>query len=102
MPGGWGQAEFQGAYKVVVLEHRFFISRIFRSTWCRGIGASWLPACSRSVRTSVGDLAPDDEQLEAFGGIGALLRASGEYFDRVIDDEGRLEQVGFGQLLEQG
>ena len=73
-PGGGRQAVFQRAHEIVVLEHRFLIAGLF----CRDlrIETRGLVFSIVQFREAVGDLASDDEQLEALGDLRVLVAAA--------------------------
>jgi hypothetical protein len=52
---------------------------------------------------AIGDLAAGDEQLEALGDLRVAVAAARQRADlgRVVDDEGRIPEIGFGSLLEE-
>jgi len=98
--GSWWQAVFQRTHEIIVLEHRFFVARIFGCDL--RIETCFLIFRVVQFGEAIGDLAADDEQLEAFCDLGVRIAATGQRgdFDWVVDDEGWLEQVAFCQLLE--
>jgi len=99
--GSGRQAVFQCAHEIVVLEHRLFIARLFRGHL--RIETRFLIFRIVQFGKAVGDLASDDEQFEALGNFRVCIAAASQRrdFDRVVDNESRLEQMRFGQFFEQ-
>ena len=75
--------------------HRFFVAGIFAPLLVEAVGLVFRVV---QPRKAVGDLAADDKQLEALGDAGVVVRGAGQRrdFHRVVDDEGRVPQLGFG------
>ncbi len=105
MPIPWpavGGRPYSSARTIVaVLEHRFLVACILRGDL--RIEARFLVFRVVQLGEAVGDLAADDEQLETLGDLRARIAAARQRrdFDRIVDDEGRLEQMRFGQFFEQ-
>ena len=92
--GRW-QAIFEGADVVGIVEHGFLVAGV--------LGFGLLQETCRLIfrivqlGEGVGDLATDNEQFKAFGDFRICIAATCQraYLGRIIDDEGRIPQIGF-------
>ena len=98
---GGGQAVFHCADVVGVVVHGFVVAGVFLRHLCSETGGLVFGVVQ--LRVAVGQLATDDEQLEAVGqaGLGVGRTRQRGDFDGIIDDEGRIPQFAFGAAFKQ-
>ena len=100
--GGRGQAVLEGADVVGVVVHGFVVTVALRIGL--GLEAGGLIVRVVELGEAVAEFSAGDEELEAFRHVVVGVGGAGERGDlrRIVDDEGRLDELGFGRLLEEG
>ena len=96
-----GHAVLQGHQEVLVDEFGLFVARGAETA----LGLEALALVDRVVEfgVGVGELPPSDEGLEALyeGGVVGLALGEGRDLDGIVDQEGRLDEVGLNEVGDE-